>query len=570
VAAVVYKLLCKRPQDRLQTPADLAEHLRMLLAGRGVQVGQRARAAQPPPEQTQELGSSVFWAGVVAEQAVPAPPRLPSALRGLLLAGAVGMIALVAVVLAILVGNRGRKVEPVVERPPGPPPQVKNDPPVVPRAEEPPPGFVRLFNGEDLSGWKHVSGSKASDWGVEDGTLVNLARRGAVGHLETVKRYGDYTLRFEVRVAPKTFGGIHVRGAQVDIIDGPRGSPRGESGTLRNLGGTKDYFWLKARPGAFRGPGQWNGFEVVRRGDRVAVTLNGQPVNDQKVSASTDVAKPITIPQFNQRAEFRNLWIKELPDEAAAKPPELSGPSAVEVLTSPDWEWTEPVNLGPAINSAAFERDPALTADGLCLVFSSERGGQKWLYEARRKSAEEPFGDVRRLTELGGGEDTIGEPFLSADGLTMVFTSNQSGGYGKLDFWISRRPNREAAWGKPENLGQEVNSLDGKGSPALSADGLTIYFDKWMDSLRRHDLKFARRAGAERPWAQPESLGPDINTTASEKSPWPLPDGANLVFTRGQAEWLLATPAGGGWEIKSLSGWISQRVMLLYSDFEGI
>ena len=38
-----------------------------------------------------------------------------------------------------------------------------------------------------------------------------------------------------------------------------------------------------------------------------------------------------------------------------------------DVLTSPDFEWSKPENLGPGVNSADDEYDPALTADGLRL-----------------------------------------------------------------------------------------------------------------------------------------------------------------------------------------------------------
>ncbi len=47
--------------------------------------------------------------------------------------------------------------------------------------------------------------------------------------------------------------------------------------------------------------------------------------------------------------------------------------SSVDILTSSDWEWTEPVNLGPLVNTPANEGGPALSANGLSLVFHSNR-----------------------------------------------------------------------------------------------------------------------------------------------------------------------------------------------------
>ena len=39
-------------------------------------------------------------------------------------------------------------------------------------------------------------------------------------------------------------------------------------------------------------------------------------------------------------------------------------------------DWSAPVNLGPAVNSAASETGPALSADGLSLYFASDRTGR--------------------------------------------------------------------------------------------------------------------------------------------------------------------------------------------------
>lgn len=48
-------------------------------------------------------------------------------------------------------------------------------------------------------------------------------------------------------------------------------------------------------------------------------------------------------------------------------------PTPAEILTSHEWRWTEPENLGEPINSPYIERGPQLSSDGLRLIFASDR-----------------------------------------------------------------------------------------------------------------------------------------------------------------------------------------------------
>ena len=43
-------------------------------------------------------------------------------------------------------------------------------------------------------------------------------------------------------------------------------------------------------------------------------------------------------------------------------------------------------------------------------------------------------------------------PILTADGLTVYFTSDRPGGLGGDDLWVSRRESTDSAWEEPENL----------------------------------------------------------------------------------------------------------------------
>jgi Tol biopolymer transport system component len=81
------------------------------------------------------------------------------------------------------------------------------------------------------------------------------------------------------------------------------------------------------------------------------------------------------------------------------------------------------------------------------------------------------------------------QPFVTADGLTLFFSSMRSGGSGHTDLWVTTRPTTEDDWVTPINLGPVVNSSSGEESPGISADGSTLFFNSTRpDGLGGYDI----------------------------------------------------------------------------------
>jgi Tol biopolymer transport system component len=92
------------------------------------------------------------------------------------------------------------------------------------------------------------------------------------------------------------------------------------------------------------------------------------------------------------------------------------------------------------INTARNEGNPSLTADGLVLVFNSTQPGGAGLtdiYYATRASVDEPFSSIR-LVPVVNSTDREGEPFVSADGRELFFSSDRPGGAGQMDLYHAR------------------------------------------------------------------------------------------------------------------------------------
>jgi hypothetical protein len=130
------------------------------------------------------------------------------------------------------------------------------------------------------------------------------------------------------------------------------------------------------------------------------------------------------------------------------------------------------------------------------------------------------FGEPRNVgAGVNSASDEI-SPSISAEGLTLYFASNRSGGSGDYDLWVSMRPKMDAAWGPAVNLGPSVNSHYSEVDPSISSDGLSLYFSDPYSGLGlgtarpgpfpADDLGYVwviTRATVDDPWSTPVNLG---------------------------------------------------------------
>lgn len=217
---------------------------------------------------------------------------------------------------------------------------------------------------------------------------------------------------------------------------------------------------------------------------------------------------------------------------------ELSVPPA-ELLTSSNWEWTKPENLGPNVNSPGVDQSPTLSRDGLILMFASDREdkGKFDIWECRRKSITEPFGPAVKVAAPVNSLSTEIDPFLRPDGLTLLFASTNPSGSsgpsrGALELKMLTRTNVNATWGQMKFLGSPVNSAKNEHAPSLSEDGLTLLFQSDRDGgVGNHDLWVARRKSVSDAFGEPENLGKLINTTGREEAPFLLADGHSFLYS---------------------------------------
>jgi Tol biopolymer transport system component len=216
----------------------------------------------------------------------------------------------------------------------------------------------------------------------------------------------------------------------------------------------------------------------------------------------------------------------------------LSGLDAPPVYA--DFTFDEPVNLGPIVNTSAGDAAPCISADGLSLFFTSNRVGGHggWdIWVLTRETTGDPWGEPVNLGPLINGSLHESGPSLSADGLSLYFSALfPPGGYGSADILVTRRATRNSSWGTPVNLGPTVNSPAADYGPAISFDGLQLFFSDYAGALRPggygdRDIWFSTRATTNDPWSEPVNLGSTVNSSACDTHPAISADGLMLFFT---------------------------------------
>jgi Tol biopolymer transport system component len=143
-----------------------------------------------------------------------------------------------------------------------------------------------------------------------------------------------------------------------------------------------------------------------------------------------------------------------------------------------------------------------------------------------------------RPTNLGPNVNSSSveiDPSISADGLELFFESRRPGGYGLADIYVSRRASKDAPWGPCMNIGAPVNTADWEQSPSISADGLSLYFSPWAGVEGSDYLAVTTRASTSDPWGPPVSLGATVDSSADTWAPSISADGLTVFFVSGRA-----------------------------------
>ncbi|SES05862.1 DUF1080 domain-containing protein [Pedobacter rhizosphaerae] len=211
-------------------------------------------------------------------------------------------------------------------------------------------GFVSMFNGKNLTGWKGLvadpikrakmdskmlataqekaDAEAQNNWKPVNGELQFV---GKGNNLATIKKYGDFEMLVDWKIVDDKKGegdaGIYLRGTpQVQIWDNARtkvGAQVGSGGLYNNQANES-----KPLKVADNKIDEWNTFRILMKGDRVTVYLNGQLVTDNIIlenywdrTLPIFAEEQIELQAHGSPVVYRDLYIREIP---RVKPFELS------------------------------------------------------------------------------------------------------------------------------------------------------------------------------------------------------------------------------------------------------
>ncbi|MDZ4404535.1 protein kinase [Prosthecobacter sp.] len=597
---IVSHALQTDPSDRYASVSEIKTDISSITAAPGAQGGVTGRATSRKSGFSGTLGGSttvLTQAGGRSATVVqaPAPPRSKKPL----VFGLAGALVLSAAV-GFLMWNKDRpSVEPTVH--------------VVSRTWTPPAPTVTIGTEwtDLIPRIKPERDAIRGGWTVNEKGLTAQRAQWAMCNIPVQDPGTDYDLRYKVTRGE----GMHLamfflfrKGdtggfAPVDYVDASK--PEFSNG-MRIAGLESVQNTITFRPG---GVGGWQK-EWLPRGKTCTVLLQ---VREKEVRLSVDDVEAFRwqadwsqirqrpnaehpmfkdtsgspffgVGIFDCEAVFHSIEMRRIGETTVPIAPIGEPGSIPHLLTSPDYEWSAPVNLGPLVNSPTVDLGPIVSPDGLHLVFSSKREGDGELFESRRSSADAPWGkptlvfpsiedghqdqpwmsvDELRLfyhatagpghhgrlpegdvyfrqraakdqpwqppVNLGSGINSLGHdvaPRLSNDERTLLFTSIRPGGQGIWDVWRTRRTSREAAFGRAENVGSELNSAGSDFHAAFAADDRTLLFLRGGSDIKVCRLFMAAPDAS----GQYQTTALDFPVTGKLSNPWLSADGRTLWF----------------------------------------
>jgi hypothetical protein len=217
--------------------------------------------------------------------------------------------------------------------------------PVKEQENKAPEGFVAVFNGKDLAGWKGllarpndnpskrakltpaelaVEQAKADlkmrdHWKAENGVITF---DGKGDSLSTAKDYADFEMLVDWKIPPRGDSGIYVRGCpQVQIWEpnspGQFNPPDGSGGLYNNEKNPRHPLKTADHP-----VGEWNRFRILMIGEKVHVFLNDElVVRDTTLENYWERSKPvypsgqIELQNHGGPLWFKNVYIREIVTE---------------------------------------------------------------------------------------------------------------------------------------------------------------------------------------------------------------------------------------------------------------
>ncbi len=216
-------------------------------------------------------------------------------------------------------------------------------------------------------------------------------------------------------------------------------------------------------------------------------------------TASNSIGSAINTEQYIEGAQNISANGKYLFFTGSGRPDAI-GSADIYMSRKVGDQWERANNLGSPVNTPGYETQPCISADGKKLYYAGIRanglgGTDIWVSNLNND------GTWGQPMNLGSNINTVCDemrPFIHADGKTLYFSSRGHKGFGNFDIYVSRLQ-EDGSWSEPVNLGYPINTAGDELGMYVSADGGTAYYaSEQKDSYGQMDIyRFEMPAAAK-------------------------------------------------------------------------
>jgi len=190
-------------------------------------------------------------------------------------------------------------------------------------------------------------------------------------------------------------------------------------------------------------------------------------------------------------------------------------------------KWAKPMKIDNNFNTISNEYSSKLSLRKKEFFISKNINGKKELYNISYKD-----GKWTEPIKLGPSVNSkaVESASITPDGNTLYFSSNREGGYGGYDIYVCEKLS-DGSWSKPVNLGPQVNTSYDDQSPYISNDAATLYFSsQGHNTMGGYDVFFSTLSD-EGLWGDAENIGYPINTPQDDLFYFPSSDESKAFYS---------------------------------------
>lgn len=172
----------------------------------------------------------------------------------------------------------------------------------------------------------------------------------------------------------------------------------------------------------------------------------------------------------------------------ACNQPGGKGSCDIYMVVKMNGRWSQPQNVGAPVNTAAWEAQPSVSADGRWLYFCSSRTGTFGGMDLWVSEITQPEKYVFRFSEPKNLGDKVNtslddfSPFIHANGHTLYFASKGWPRFGQADLFMTELVDNQPKY--PQNLGLGINTRADEFGFTISTTGAHAYFSSDRDGTR--------------------------------------------------------------------------------------